>query len=145
MSHVCAELVARCFAARTTAHFAHLATASYAQHMALGSFYDDIASNADEFVESYMGIYGQLSVKDFPALRLSTAPIITQLTDLRTWVAANREECCEAYDDKDDEAKEADDADDAESGDIDNTELGNLIDNILSTIDRTLYKLRFLK
>ena len=47
MTYACAELVARCFAARTSAHLAHLTTTSYAQHVALGDFYDAIASGAD--------------------------------------------------------------------------------------------------
>ena len=137
MTHPCAELVARCFAARTTAHYAHLTTGSYAQHMALGDFYDAIASSADEFVEAYMAVFGKLSTSDFPAIRLSTADPITQLKDLRTWIAANREEVCEAYDDKDGEQ--------AESNDVDCTELANLVDNILAVVDRALYKLKFLK
>jgi len=137
MAHACAELIARCFAARTAAHYAHLATTSYAQHMTLGAFYDDIAAAADEFVESYMGVYGKVDVTDFPPIRLSNAAQITQLSDLRTWIAENREECCEAHDDKD--------ADGAESNDVDNTELANLIDNILAVIDKALYKLKFLK
>lgn len=136
MTHPCAELVARCFAARTTTHLAHLATTSYAQHMALGDFYDAIASSADEFAESYMGVFGKLSTSDFPPIRLSQADSITQLSDLRTWIVQNREECCEAYDDKDGEK--------AESDDVDCTELANLIDNILAVIDRALYKLKFL-
>jgi hypothetical protein len=137
MTYPCAELVARCFAARTSAHFAHLCTKSFAQHSALGDFYDAIASAADEYIECYMGVYGQLEVDDFPYIRPGAGPIITQLTTLRTWIAENREDCCEAGDDKDGEQ--------AESNDVDCTELANLIDNILSTIDRTLYKLKFLK
>lgn len=136
MTHPCAELVARCFAARTTTHLAHLTTTSYAQHMALGDFYDAIASSVDEFAEAYMGVFGKLSTSDFPPIRLSTAEPITQLSDLRTWIAAHREEACEAYDDKDGEK--------AESNDVDCTELANLIDNVLAVIDRALYKLKHL-
>ena len=105
--------------------------------MALGDFYDAIASSADEFAECYMGVFGKLSTSDFPAIRLSTADPITQLSDLRTWIVQNREECCEAYDDKD--------GDKAESNDVDCAELSSLIDNILVVIDKALYKLKFLK
>lgn len=105
--------------------------------MALGDFYDAIASSVDEFAEAYMGVFGKLSTSDFPPIRLSTAEPITQLSDLRTWIAANREEVCEAYDDKDGEK--------AESNDVDCTELANLIDNILAVIDKALYKLKTLK
>lgn len=136
MTHPCAELVARCFAARTTAHCNHLTTTSYAQHVALGDFYDAIASAADEFVECHMGVFGKLDSKDFPAIRLTLGDPVQSLTDLRTWIAANREECCEAYEDKD--------TDQAESNDVDCTELANLIDNILAVIDKGLYKLKFL-
>lgn len=138
MSGAACELVARCFAARTSAHLAHLATKSYAQHMALGDFYDAIAASADEFAECWMGIFGQMAVSDFPSIRLPAADPITQLSDLRTWIVANREEACEKYEDNDD-------ADGAESNDVDCTELANLIDNILAVIDRTSYKLKFLR
>lgn len=37
-----ARLIAILFLSREVAHRAHLNTKSYAQHMALGSFYDDI-------------------------------------------------------------------------------------------------------
>jgi hypothetical protein len=137
VTYPCAELVARCFAARTSTHIAHLVTKSYAQHMALGDFYDAIATSADEYLECYMGIFGQLSAEDFPTVRPSTGAPIQQLTALRTWIAENREECSEAGDDKDGEQ--------AESNDVDCTELSNLIDNILAVIDRALYKLKFLK
>ena len=136
MTHPCAELVARCFAARTATHFAHLITGSYAQHMALGEFYDAVAASADEFVECYQGVFGKLA--GFPDIRPSQGDITTALSDLRTWIAANREECCESYDD--DEKDETSESNDAEC-----TELANQIDNILAVVDRCLYKLKFLK
>lgn len=139
MNRPCAELVARCFAARTAAHFAHLITGSYAQHMALGDFYDAVASGADEFVECYQGVFGKLT--SFPDIRPSQGDIIAALSDLRTWIAANREECCEKYDE--DAESEASEASESEASEV--TELANLIDNILAVVDRALYKLRFLK
>lgn len=136
MTHPCAELIARCFAARTHAHIAHLTTTNYAQHMALGEFYDAVAASADEFAECYMAVFGKLNAADFPSIRLSTGSPVQAITDLRTWIAANREECCEAYDDKD--------ADKAESNDVDCVELASLIDNLMAVVDRALYKLKFL-
>lgn len=131
-----AALVARCFAARTSTHLDHLTTRSYAEHMALGDFYDAVASGADEFVECYMGIHGKLNSDDFPSLRPTPGTSINTLTDLRTWIVDNREEACEPPGDKDSEN---------EREDIDCTELANLIDNILAVIDRGIYKLKFLK
>jgi hypothetical protein len=136
MRTAAAELVARCFAVRTSTHLAHLCTRSYAKHMALGDFYDAVAAGADEFIECHMGVFGKLDISDFPPIRLATGDPVTQISDLRTWIVANREECCEAGADKEGEQ--------AESNDVDCTELANLIDNILAVIDRALYKLKFL-
>ncbi len=131
-----AALVARCFAARTAAHIDHLTTESYAQHMALGDFYDAVASGADEFAECYMALHGKFASADFPRVNQTLGTSINTLTDLRTWIVDNREEACEPPGDKDSEN---------EREDIDCTELANLIDNILAVIDRGIYKLKFLK
>jgi hypothetical protein len=119
---------------------AHLVSNSYAEHMALEGFYEGIIDAADEFFECYQGIYTEMKLSDFPVVRIAAGAPIEVLTDLRTWIVTNREDACEAPGDpdKDDEAGE-------EADDIDCTELGNLIDNILSVVDRALYKLRFLK
>lgn len=119
-----AELVARCFDARTTAHFAHLMTTSYAQHMALGGFYDAIAEAADELAECLMGVEGRFKV--FPLLT-PQAPtdlqaMLDYLTDLHAWTAKNRDRVADG-----------------------STELQNLVDEILAVIDRTFYKLKNLK
>lgn len=118
---LCAELVARCFDARTVAHMAHLRTRSYAQHMALGSFYDDIAEAADKFAECHMGVEGPLGT--FPSIKPdTTADMLDYLTSLHDWVTKNRTACADG-----------------------STELANIIDEILAVIDRTFYKIRFLK
>lgn len=115
-----AQLVANCFAARTAAHFAHLTTESYAAHMALGEFYDAIATAADEFVECYMGIEGK--IKQYPAVEPFEGDPLTWLPKLHENVMKDRTECAAG-----------------------NTELANLIDEILAIIDRTYYKLKFLR
>ena len=53
-----ARLIALLFLSRETAHRAHLETTSYAQHVALGSFYDEIIENADSIAEAYQGRHG---------------------------------------------------------------------------------------
>lgn len=117
---VAAELVSRCFAARTAAHFAHLLTKSYSQHMALGDFYDDIAEGADKFIECRMGCEGH--VGNFPAVTTYGSDPMDWLPELHTWISENRAECADG-----------------------NTELQNLVDEILAVIDRAFYKLKFLK
>lgn len=121
MTYPCAELVARCFAARTAAHFLHLRSSSYAQHVALNEFYDNIVDAADTFAECHMGVEGQF--KSFPDVEvpLAMSPL-DLLTDLHDWVSKNRTVCADG-----------------------STELANLIDEILAVIDRSFYKLKFLK
>lgn len=134
MTHAAPELIARCFAARTAAHFAHLAADSYAVHMALEGFYEDIIPATDEFAEVYQGVFGK--IEDYPAIKpLSTQPI-QMLRALRDWIVMNKEECCECHDEN---------AEQGEGDDPDCSELANLIDNILAVVDRALYKLKFLK
>ena len=75
-----AEFVARAFAARTAAHLAHLKSRSYAAHMALEGFYEDIIDVADRFCEVYQGLFdlkkranGSGHAAGKPARRLRTA------------------------------------------------------------------------
>lgn len=111
-----AELVARCFAARTAAHFAHLTTKSYAHHMALESFYEDIVPATDQYVECYMGACGRIA--SFPDIPPLDARPIVMLSKLRDWIVEERGDCG-----------------------LESPELANLVDNILAVVDRALYKL----
>ena len=52
------RLIALLFLSREYAHRAHLRTKSYAQHMALGSFYPSIGEIADSLAEAYQGRHG---------------------------------------------------------------------------------------
>lgn len=56
-----AELGALLLEARNNTHIFHLKTRSYAQHMALGSFYEGILDLFDKLIESYQGKYGIVS------------------------------------------------------------------------------------
>lgn len=68
MTH--AEFVAKSFATRTAAHTLHLLSDSYAQHIALGEFYDALLDKTDEYAEVAMGIHGQF--ESIPFLRAPT-------------------------------------------------------------------------
>lgn len=46
------------FMCRDTAHLAHLKTTSYAQHVALGDYYDGLLDLIDSLVECYQGLNG---------------------------------------------------------------------------------------
>jgi len=58
------EIIGLLFYARNVTHREHLKTKSYAQHMALGSFYDDVIELADKLAEAYQGCEGIM--KDIP-------------------------------------------------------------------------------
>lgn len=84
------ELVEKVFAARNEAHIAHWATKSYAEHVALNEFYDNIIDLVDKLVEAYQGCYGLIHVT-----KLDTdleKDILYWLNEDVKWIAENREE-----------------------------------------------------
>jgi hypothetical protein len=114
-----AALVARCFHARTLAHLMHLRTSSFAVHMALQGFYEEIVPLTDTFAETYQGLYGLLT--DYPdELPGADAPL-PMLKDLRGWMQDNRKAIAP------------------------DSHLQNIIDELIALIDQTTYKVRFLK
>lgn len=116
-----AELIARCFNLRTVAHIAHLKTASYAQHVALGELYEGIIPLVDSFAEAYQGDFG--IIDSYPSLASRTSEPLGELNALTSWVEDHRKEI----------------------GDADSTHLQNIIDELLALLGSTRYKLRFLK
>jgi hypothetical protein len=112
------ELVMKLMDAKTNTHVLHLGTRSYAVHMALNSFYNDIGESADSIAEAWQGSYEELLQFPDPAPLQKDA--IAYLRSLRMWIDNNRDAAC------------------------DDSEIQNLIDEAVDTIDGTLYKLRFL-
>lgn len=113
------QLVMKLFHARTNAHILHLTTRSYAQHKALNDFYDEIVGLADTFAESFQGKY---ELMEYEGKFVHASAPIAMLTELRTWIGENRSKIADATD----------------------TDLSNLIDEMVTCINQTLYKLRFL-
>ena len=101
----------------------HLKTDKYSKHIALNEFYEDIIELVDTLIEDYMGIYGKVS--DYENI------MTTEKIGAVEYLESLREMCKEAADDLFDED--------------DDSELLSDIDNILSLIDSTLYKLKELK
>lgn len=115
------EFMGTLFFARDAAHREHLKTESYAQHMALGAFYEALIGLADKFAEAYQGEYGLIG--DFD---LMSEPVLDIEDELRTqveWIGKNRTKVCAEKD----------------------TPLQNIIDEILAEYRTALYKLRFLR
>jgi len=114
-----AAFVSVLFHSATVTHFMHLQTKSFAQHMALGEYYDAIVELADKWAEAYQGCYDIITgyPKDF---HLATDPV-KYLTQIKDFV------------------------DDIRKDLPSESQLQNIVDEIADQIDSTLYKLRFLK
>lgn len=110
------------FNARTVTHILHLQATgpgSYAAHVALAGFYDEIVDLADGLAESYQGCYGL--IKWPTGWARPTMNALELLEDLKEKSADARAE----FDDE--------------------PHLQNQIDTIVELIDSTIYKLKYLK
>lgn len=115
----CPDFIAQSLAVRTAAHMRHLAAPTYAQHVALGDFYEVLSDLIDAYAEIYQGTEGQ--IKSYPnALPPRTEPV-KLLGDYLELVLA------EQTDDHDGEA------------------LKNVLAEIEALTARSLYKLKFLR
>ena len=117
----CADFVGLLFLGRDVAHSVHLNTRSYAKHMALGTFYDEIIDHADAFAESYQGRYGLIGAITLSSAK-KTSNIVEFLQGQLDDIEASRYEVCDKTD----------------------TSLQQLMDTIIELYLTTLYKLRFL-
>ena len=117
----CAEFIGCMFLARDVAHSVHLNTRSFAKHMALNSFYDEIIDLADKFAEAYQGRHGLIGPITLHSAR-KTSNIIEFLEDSLKEIEDERYKVC----------------------DKNETALQNIIDEIVGLYLSTLYKLKFL-
>lgn len=90
------ELVGRVFATRNATHLAHWKTKSYAQHVALGDFYDGLIEKLDSIVEMYQGASGLIGSVEVPTT--NTKNIIAHIRDEADWIADNRDEIADDVD-----------------------------------------------
>ena len=115
----CPDFIAQSFAVRTAAHLAHLTSRSYAQHMALGDFYDALGDQIDKYAEVYMGLEDQ--VTSWPS---KTPPTGAPVEVLSAYMLSVRRE---------------------QKEDNDSQALLNVLVDIEELTAQTLYKLRFLR
>ena len=116
------EFILTLLHAATNTHILHLQSKSFSEHMALGEFYAALPDLVDAVVEATQGRYGQLI--DYPVQYYAPASTaLEELQQLKDYV---------------DETRRGEDI-------PQDTEIQNLIDEIASQIDSTLYKLTFLK
>lgn len=117
----CADFIGQLFLARDVAHSVHLATRSYAKHMALNSFYDEIIDLTDKLAEAYQGRHGMIGAITLQSAE-KTGNIVEFLESSLEKIEKSRYEVV----DKSDSA------------------IQNIIDEIVSLYLSTLYKLKFL-
>jgi hypothetical protein len=106
-------------AVRQNAHILHLASKSYAEHKALGSFYEALVDLTDTLIETYQGQYGLITIEQ----------VINKDKDAEAFLNKAAEEFVDAHDlfDKKD------------------THLHNIIDEIVALTYQTHYKVKHLK
>jgi DNA-binding ferritin-like protein len=115
-----AQFVAVLLHSGTITHMQHLATKSYAQHVALGEFYNAIIELADTYAEAYSGAYEQIPITAYSNDFSVTKDPEAYLQMIKRYVDAHRKNL------------------------PDDSALQNIVDEIVGQIDSTLYKLRFL-
>lgn len=115
------QFIALLFLSRDFAHKAHLNSKSYAEHVALGSFYDEIIGLADSLSEAWQGRNLEL-IGDIPTLQ---SPQGDSLSVLRRHL--------EVLEDSRDFIPKED------------STLSNIVDEIVALYLSTIYKLKFLK
>ncbi len=104
----------------TVAHIMHLQSKSYSQHIALGSFYDEIVEATDSVAETIQGCYGEI-INGYPAMFANVnAEPLSYLESLKKFVADTRTDMPQE------------------------SNIQNEIDNVATLIDSTIYKLKFL-
>lgn len=115
------ELLCEMLEASAQAKVFHWQTSSFAEHEAMGDFYDEFNGLMDKFIESYQGCYGrimlgcELEVKPYTM----DAPVAF-LTSFKQFISGN-----------------------ARMMVIGNTALSNILDEINGLVEQTLYRLTF--
>lgn len=94
----------------------HLKTNKYSEHIALDEYYSEIVDKVDALIENWMGIHDKVE-EYVNLLDGEEYDAIEYLEELRAIVVEGREL-------------------------MDSSELESCVDDILSLIDRTLYKLK---
>lgn len=121
MAKPAAEFIAVMLHSATATHFMHLATKSYAEHVALAGYYDAIVELVDQFAETFQGRYGVISLAQYPnGFKVPEEPVKYAET-LQSFVRGTRENLPE------------------------DTDLQNIVDEIQGEVTTLLYKLKNLK
>ena len=122
--NIIGEFIGTLLHSATIAHIKHLQAVgegSYAKHIALGDYYDEIVEATDSLAEAIQGCLGQIIESYPPMFGNPATEALDYLKSIREYVITNR---------------------DAIS---DYSNIQNEIDNIMTLLDSTIYKLTFLR
>lgn len=118
---VVGEFIGTLLHSATITHFMHLRTKSYAEHVALGAYYDEIVDLVDGVAEAIQGCYQEI-IEDYPtAFGNPTVEPLAYILSLKDFVATMRDKLPQE------------------------SNIQNEVDAIATLIDSTAYKLKFLK
>ncbi len=113
------EFILTLLHAASNAHILHLQSKSYSEHMALGTFYEELPSLVDSLAEAIQGDQ-ELIIKYTYDYYQPAETALEELQSLKQYVEENRH-----FSEK--------------------TNIQNEIDAIATLIDSTIYKLKFLR
>jgi hypothetical protein len=116
-----AKFISTLMSSRTQAHIYHLQTSSYAAHKALQEYYEEIVDLIDEYSEAYQGKYGIITGYMGLSNYREDDNFITYFEGLRIYTERVRANLPQ------------------------DDELINVLDDIATLINTTIYKLKMLK
>lgn len=106
------KLIGTLFQSRDAMHIAHLQTTSFAEHKALNGYYDAVLDLTDKFTESYFGQNKRVEIIIPESKNIDS---VTHLKEIQSVLNTERNNY--------------------------SSELQNIIDEMLSLVDKTLYLL----
>lgn len=115
------ELLCEMLEASAQAKVFHWQTSSFAEHEALGEFYDEFNGLMDKFIESYQGCYGRIMLGcDMEVKPYTMDAPVAFLTSFKEFIQGG-----------------------ARMMVLGNTALSNILDEINGLVEQTLYRLTF--
>lgn len=115
------ELLCEMLEASAQAKVFHWQTSSFAEHEALGDFYEAFSPLVDKFIESYQGCYGRIMMGcDMEVKPYTLDAPITFLEEFKSYISGGARMLV-----------------------IGNPALTNILDEINGLVDQTIYRLTF--
>jgi hypothetical protein len=115
------ELLCEMLEASAQAKVFHWQTSSFAEHEALGEFYEEFNALMDKFIESYQGCYGRIMMGcDMEVKPYTMDAPVTFLESFKSYISGGARMLV-----------------------IGNPALTNILDEINALVDQTIYRLTF--